>query len=361
MQKIRIYSIELPLKVPFETSFGVQYTRDALIIRYSGDVEAYGESVTDEYPGYSYEDNATALHIIRDYLINILKETQDPGEFIEKAKKIKGHNMAKSAIETMLWDLMARRIGKSLKEVVHGKKDRIESGISIGILPMERLMEMIKKSLDQGYRRIKLKIKPGWDVDVLREVRKRFGDIPLTVDANQAYEGKDERVLELDKFELMMIEQPLSENNLYGLSKLQKKLSTPICLDESIHSIRDAQTMLDMEAGRIINLKIGRVGGLTEALKIVEFSGKNRIPLWCGGMLETGIGRALNVILQSREEFNMPGDTSPSDRYFERDIIDRPFIMKNGYIDVPGGKGLGINADIEFIEKAGKIVLDEKI
>ena len=361
MPALKIYNVNLPLITPFETSFGIQYSRNALIIEYFDGVKAYGESVTEEFPGYSYEDNETALHIIKNFLIDILKETREPETFMERAKKIKGHNMAKSALETMLWDLKAKEEGKSLKEIINGKKVKIESGISIGILPLEKLMSTIANAIELGYKRIKLKIKPGWDSDVLKEVRKRFGNIPLTVDANQAYEGKDEKILTLDKYELLMIEQPLSENNFYGLSKLQKELATPICLDESIHSIRDAEMMLEMDAGEIINLKIGRVGGLTESMKIVEFCGKNKIPLWCGGMLETGIGRALNVIIQTREEFNMPGDTSPSNRYFEKDIIDKPFIMKNGYIEVQSGPGIGINMDMGFIEKIGKVVFEEKI
>jgi O-succinylbenzoate synthase len=355
MAKIFVYNLKLPLKIPFETSFGVQNERDVLLFRYSGDVEAWGESVTDSYPGYSYEDNGTALYIFRNYLLEILRETEDPYNFIEASKKIKGHNMAKSAVETMLWDLKAKREKKGLKELIGGKKEKIESGISIGILPMERLISMVKNSLDKGYRRIKLKVKPGWDVDVVRAIRREFGDIPLTVDANQAFEKHPELVLALDKYELLMIEQPMNERNFLGHSRLQKQMSTPICLDESIHSVDDAQRMLEMDAGRIINLKIGRVGGLSESLKIIEFAGKNKIPIWCGGMLETGIGRALNVIVQSREEFRIPGDTSPSDRYFERDVIKRPFIMKNGMIDVPDGIGLGIEPDIEFIEKLSKV------
>ncbi|MDP8011454.1 MAG: o-succinylbenzoate synthase [Thermoplasmata archaeon] len=361
MKEIKVYNVNLPLKVPFETSFGIQYSRNALIIEYSDEYNAYGESVTDDVPGYSYEDNITALHVIKDYLIEILKETLDPSEFVEKAKKIKGHNMAKSAIETMLWDLESKKKGISLKDLIGGEKEKIESGISIGILPMEKLIDTVKKSIDLGYKRIKLKIKPGWDIEVLREIRKNFGDIPLTVDANQAYEGKENKVLELDKFELLMIEQPLAENNMVGLSRIQKKLSTPICLDESIHSVKDAKTMLELDAGRIINLKIGRVGGLKESLEIVNFCGNNKIPLWCGGMLETGIGRAFNVILQSRMEFNMPGDTSPSDRYFEKDIIKKPFTMDKGYIEVPNGNGIGVEPDLEFIKKVGKIIFQQRL
>ncbi|MGC8687053.1 MAG: o-succinylbenzoate synthase [Thermoplasmata archaeon] len=351
MVKIEIYNLNLPLKIPFETSFGVQNTRNVLLFRYIGEIDAWGESVTDSYPGYSYEDNGTALYIFQNYLLDILKETDDPLELNEKTKKIKGHNMAKSAIETMLWDLKAKREKKSLKDIVRGKKDRIESGISIGILPMEKLISMIKNSLEKGYRRIKLKVKPGWDVDVIKKVREEFGDIPLTVDANQAFEKNVEKVKLLDKYELMMIEQPLNERNFLGHSKLQKEMSTPICLDESIHSVDDAERMLEMDAGRIINLKIGRVGGLSESLKIIDFSRKNNIPIWCGGMLETGVGRALNVIVQSREEFRLPGDTSPSDRYFEKDVIKRPIEMEKGTIYVPSGTGIGVEPDLEFIEK----------
>jgi O-succinylbenzoate synthase len=216
--------------MPFKTSFGVQYSRNALIIEFTGDVSAYGESVTEEFPGYSYEDNETAIHVIKDFLIDIIKEVKDPEEFIERANKIKGHNMAKSSLETMLWDLKAKEDDIPLKNLINGEKEKIESGISIGILPMEILLKTIKKSLDLGYKRIKLKIKPGWDVNVLKEVRKNFGNIPLTVDANQAYEGKEDKILDLDKFELLMIEQPLSEGNLLGLSRLQKKLNTPYVL-----------------------------------------------------------------------------------------------------------------------------------
>lgn len=350
MAEIIVYNLKIPLKVPFETSFGVQNVRDVLLFRYSGDLEAWGESVTDSYPGYSYEDNGTALYIFRTYLLEILGETEDPIEFISRARKIKGHSMVKSAVETMLWDLQAKRKGKSLKEIIGGSKDKIDSGISIGILPMEKLLSMIRNSLDKGYKRIKLKVKPGWDIDVVKRVREEFGDIPLTVDANQAFERNPERVKMLDRYELLMIEQPLSERNFLGHSKLQREMSTPICLDESIHSVDDAERMLEMDAGRIINLKIGRVGGLSESLKIIDFSRENKIPIWCGGMLETGIGRALNVIVQSRKEFALPGDTSPSDRYFERDVIKRPFIMENGTIAVPSGNGIGVEPDIEFIE-----------
>ncbi|HEU12624.1 MAG: o-succinylbenzoate synthase [Thermoplasmata archaeon] len=352
MAEIIVYNMKIPLKVPFETSFGVQNVRDVLLFRYSGDVEAWGESVTDSYPGYSYEDNGTALYIFRTYLLEILKETEDPMEFISRARKIKGHNMAKSAVETMLWDLQAKRKGKSLKEIIGGSKEKIDSGISIGILPMEKLLSMIRNSLDRGYKRIKLKVKPGWDVDVVKRVREEFGDIPLTVDANQAFEKNVERVKMLDRYELLMIEQPLNERNLLGHSKLQREMSTPICLDESIHSVEDAERMYEMDAGRIINLKIGRVGGLSESLRIIDFSRENGIPIWCGGMLETGIGRALNVIVQSRKEFTLPGDTSPSDRYFEKDVIKRPFIMEKGTIAVPSGNGIGVEPDIEFIEKS---------
>ncbi|MEM0245333.1 MAG: o-succinylbenzoate synthase [Thermoplasmata archaeon] len=351
MKNIIIYNVKLPLKVPFETSFGIQYYRDALLFRYIDDVEAWSESVTDSDPGYSYEYNGSAINIFENYLLKFLQETEDPKEFMEKSKVIKGHNMAKSAVETMLWDLKAKREKKSLKEIIGGEKDSIQSGISIGILPMDKLLPMIKNAIEKGYARIKLKIKPGWDVEVLREVRKNFGNIPLTVDANQAFEKHPERVKLLDRFELLMIEQPLNERNFLGHSKIQREISTPICLDESIHSVEDAERMLEMDAGRIINLKIGRVGGLSESLKIIEFVNKNNIQIWCGGMLETGIGRSLNVLVQSRKEFKLPGDTSPSDRYFDRDVIKKPFEMINGKISVPAGYGIGVEPDVDFIEK----------
>ncbi len=356
MKSISVYNVKLPLKIPFETSFGIQYYRDALLFRYSGDVEAWGESVTDSDPGYSYEYNGTAINVFKDYLLEIIKETEEPEEFMEKSRRIKGHNMAKSAVETMLWDLKAKRIGKSLKELIGGKKEKIQSGISIGILPMDKLLSMIENSLERGYRRIKLKIKPGWDVEVIKKVRETFGDIPLTVDANQAYDKNPDRIKLLDRYELLMIEQPLSERNFLGHSKIQRDISTPICLDESIHSVEDAERMLEMDAGRIINLKIGRVGGIGESLKIIDFVRKNNIPIWCGGMLETGIGRAMNVIIQSRDEFTIPGDTSPSDRYFEKDVIKKPFQMVNGMIDVPNGKGIGVEPNIEYIESISKNV-----
>jgi len=354
MSTLEAYNVRLPLKIPFETSFGVQRARDALVLRYVSDVEAYGESVTDAVPGYSYECNGTALYIIENHLIPILKETEEPGEFMEMSKKIKGHNMAKSAIETTLWDLQAKRMGKNLKEMIGGTKAEIDSGISIGILPMPELLAMVRSSLERGYKRIKLKIKPGWDADVVRRVREEFGDIPLTVDANQAFGTDPERILQLDRFDLMMIEQPLEEGDLVGSSKLQKKMNTPICLDESIHSAADVKRMVEMDAGRIVNLKIGRVGGLAESLRIVEYCGKNGIPVWCGGMLETGVGRALNVILQSRDEFRLPGDTSPSDRYFERDVIQSPFVMDRGRLRVPSGTGLGVQLDLPFVREVSQ-------
>lgn len=361
MNRLEVFSVSLPLKIPFETSFGVQRERDALLFRYVSDVEAYGESVTDSVPGYSYECNGTALYIIENHLIPLLKETDEPAEFIEKSKKIKGHNMAKSAIETTLWDLKAKRAGKNLKDMIGGTKAEIDSGISIGILPMQQLLAMVKASLERGYKRIKLKIKPGWDAEVVKRVRDEFGDIPLTVDANQAFGANPERILELDRFDLMMIEQPLEESDLFGSSKLQKKMNTPICLDESIHSVADVKRMVEMDAGKIVNLKVGRVGGLGESLRIVDYCGKNAIPIWCGGMLETGVGRALNVILQSRSEFRLPGDTSPSDRYFEKDVISSPFVMERGSIRVPSGSGLGVQLDLPFVKSASKRILSFEI
>ena len=261
--------------------------------------------------------------------------------------------MAKAALEGAVWDLYAKRTHQTLASALGGDKKEIEVGISIGIQKsVEKLLSLIDGYVKEGYKRIKVKIKPGWDVDVIRAIRERFPDVPLMADANSAYSLEDAALLkQLDEFNLTMIEQPLASDDIIDHATLQKQLKTPICLDESIHSLEDARKAVELGSCGIINIKIGRVGGLTESKKIHDYCESKGIPVWCGGMLESGIGRAHNVAITTLSNFIMPGDTAGSERYWERDIIDPEVIVENGYITVPDEPGIGYEPNLERIEK----------
>ena len=358
IEEVNLYKIELPLIHYFETSFEKLYGKASILVEVkSGGLSGWGECVADDDPFYSPEDNFTAWHILEEYLIPEILAAPDihlegydgPG------KRIRGHRMAKAAIISSLWDLDARAKGLPLHQYMGGTREKIACGVSIGIQDSPgELLEKISEEIEAGYRRIKIKIKPGWDLDILEKVRGKFTDVPLMVDANSAYTLSDlDLFLEMDQFNLLMIEQPLYSDDIFEHRKLQEQLETPICLDESIRHLRDARAAVEMKACRIINIKQGRVGGPGEAIKIHDFCMDQGIPVWCGGMLETGIGRAHNVALSTLENFRLPGDVSASRRYFREDIVDPPIETdENGYIIPSPAPGIGHTPIMELIERA---------
>jgi len=356
IEKIKINHLSMPLVSPFETSFGSIVERECLIISiYSEGLVGIGECVADRDPGYAYETTGTALHIIKDFLIpKILDiDIDSPGEFCELAFGIRGHRMAKAGLEMALWDLFGKAQGSSLKTLLHGKKQKIEVGVSVGIQNSpERLAWVMDEYIEQGYRRIKIKIKPGRDTGDVSFVRNIFPKINLQVDANSAYTFKTaQEILQLDEYDLLMIEQPLFEDDLWEHHKLQKQFRTPICLDESILSAIHAQSAIEMDACRIINIKAGRVGGLSEAIAIHDICLKMEIPNWCGGMLETGIGRASNLALASLPNFKYPADISATNRYYKQDITNEYFVLNpDSTINVPEGNGLGVSINEKVLK-----------
>ncbi len=357
--KISQSLISLPLVHPFQTSFGVQDKKFAIIIKLIDADEnvGWGETVADPFPGYAYETMDTTWTIQEKYLIPAFLKLFENGfptiEDIDKAfAPIRGHNFAKTGIESAYWSLKAQRENKSVGELYGATKTKIPTGVSIGIQPsLDALLERIGKFLEKGYQRIKIKIKPGWDFDVVQAIRKEYGDIKLMVDANSAYSLKKEHIdifKRMDRFDLMMIEQPLAYDDMLDHKKLQAEISTPICLDESIHTVSHAIQAIEYECAKIINIKPARVGGYHKAKQIAEKLGKDKV--WLGGMLEMGIGRMHNIFIQAKDEFTIPGDTSGSDRYFTQDIIDPPVkVDENGYIEVPKGRNLAVNVREDVI------------
>lgn len=356
IERIRILNLRIPLVSPFETSFGKETERNTILVAvFSGGVTGWAESPTLSAPLYNEETTETAWHVMRDFLASVLigADVDHPGEVPGLFRHIRGNNIAKSGMEGAVWDLYARTRGISLREALGGTRRRVAVGVSLGIEPAIReLLRKIERFLAEGYRKIKIKIKPGWDVEVVRSIRREFGDIPLMVDANSAYSLEDAEIFKkLDDFGLMMIEQPLEHDDIVEHAKLQRQINTPVCLDESILHAKDARNAIELGSARIINIKISRVGGMTEALAVHDLCLSRGVPVWCGGMLETGIGRAHNVAVASLEGFTIPGDTSASSRYFCRDITDPEVTVENGYIEVPSGPGTGYEANEEAIRR----------
>jgi len=364
IERLELRLIRLPLVRFFETSFGRVYDRTFVLVTVSGDgVQGLGECVADADPYYSAETHATAWHIIRDFLARLVlnKPFSHPREIFPAMRVVRGHHMAKAALEMAAWDLYARREGRPLHAVLGGTRSRIESGVSIGIQDsLEQLLERVAIERDAGYRRIKIKIKPGWDLDAVERVRQQFDGIPLMVDANAAYTLDDAAHLAgLDRFDLMMIEQPLEYDDIRDHAALQRRLSTPICLDESIHSVRAAEEAIELGACRIINIKPGRVGGHAESIRLHDTAARHGIPVWHGGMLESGIGRAHNIHLSTLPNFTLPGDIAASRRYYEPDLIDPPIeVDADGGIAVPVGPGIGVNVEWDRVQHATVESLD---
>jgi len=357
IDSVEIYIVQLPLVKPFETSFGVETHKQALLIKISSqDISGWGECVASPEPYYSYETNQTAYSIIKDFLVPLVESKRDfsPQDVLEPFKKIRGHEMAKAAVENALLDLLSKAVKLPLYNFLGGQLKKIMSGISIGIKDdLHELFEILQIASEKKYHRMKLKIKKGRDIEVLDAVRHKFPDIKIMVDANSDYTLEDMEVLKkLDDYNLMMIEQPLHYNDIYLHSLLQKELKSPICLDESIKNLEDVKTALALGSCKIINIKQGRVGGLLNSRAIADYCRKNQTKVWSGGMLETGIGRAFNLHLQTLPGFELPGDTSETLRYFKEDIIDKPVILDgDGYISVPDGTGIGVEVIPEKLKK----------
>jgi O-succinylbenzoate synthase len=354
LQGVELRRIHLSLVAPFETSFGVQTERDVLLVKVITSYgEGWGECVASEEPTYSSEYVDGAQHVLIHHLLPRLFDR--PGLAAEDVavvlRPVHGHQMAKAAIEMAVLDAQLRARGESFGHYFGATRAAVDCGVSVGIQPsIAALLHTVGEYLDQGYRRIKLKIKPGWDVEPVRAVRERFADVPLQVDANTAYTVADAAQLAaLDPFDLLLIEQPLPEEQVLAHAELAKLVRTPICLDESITSAQAAEDAIDLGACRIINIKPGRVGGYIEGRRIHDLCASRGVPVWMGGMLETGIGRAGNVAMAAMPNFTLPGDTSASDRYYHRDIT-APFVLRDGRLDVPAGPGLGVDVDVEFLE-----------
>ncbi|MFZ5878494.1 MAG: o-succinylbenzoate synthase [Chloroflexota bacterium] len=356
IEQITLHLLRMPLVAPFETSFGRETERECILITIRSEgLTGYGECVADADPGYSYETTGTAWHIIHDFIAPLIlgRDLLDPADFQRRVEGIRGHNLAKAGVEMALWDLIGKRDGKSLRELFGGVHDKVQVGVSIGIQASPAAMlQTVERFLADGYRRVKLKIKPGRDVEDTLAVRRAHPDLRLQVDANSAYSLESAEALRpLDDLNLLLIEQPLFEDDIWDHRKLQATMKTPICLDESVVSLRHARYALEMEACRIINIKAGRVGGLSQGLAIHDLCRANGIPVWCGGMLETGVGRASNLALASLPGFTLPGDISASDRYYARDITRERFTLNpDSTIDVPSAPGLGVSIDPQALK-----------
>lgn len=359
LKKIELREIEMPLINSFETSFGTATGRRVLIVRVcdKDGASGWGECTAMNHPFYNHETIDTAWSIINGFIAPMLAaaDVSSAAEVSVELAAIQGNRMATGAVETAVWDLESKLENKPLWQHLGGTKTEISCGVSIGLQKSpEVLLEVVSRELESGYQRIKLKIKPGHDIELVKIIRKHFPDIQLSVDANSAYRLNDDVKIfeELDDYNLLMIEQPLEAGDLVDHAKLQKRLKTRICLDESITTLRDTRHALELDACRIINIKLGRVGGHSEAKAIQSYAENKNIPVWCGGMLETGIGRAHNIAMSTLSGFTLPGDVSASARYWEEDIIEPPVMVSpQGTITVPTTPGIGYEVKENLIEK----------
>ena len=356
IERITLRELRMRLKTPFETSFGVTQERRILLVEMTVDgVSGWGEITSMESPLFNSETTDTAWHVVSDYIAPTLvgKEVQTASELPAVLAGFRGHEMAKAGVENALWDAEARQKGVPLHTLLGGTKAEIVCGVSLGIRETpERLVSKVGEELASGYQRIKLKIKPGKDLEFVAAVRKRFPEILLSVDANSAYDLNDVSHLKhLDEFQLLMMEQPLQWDEIRSHAKLQAQIRTPICLDECITNARHAETAIELGACRIINIKLGRVGGHTSARQVHDICREHGIPVWCGGMLESGVGRAHNIAMSTQPGFTLPGDVSASQRYWHEDVIEPEVeVSRIGTIRVPQTPGLGFEVKRDFIE-----------
>jgi len=357
IESLTLHHISMPLVAPFETSFGRETDRQCILITLQAEgLTGYGECVASREPGYNYETAGTAWHILKDFITPLIlgKDVIDVADFQKLVERIRGHHLAKAGVEMALWDLFGKREGKSLREMFGGMREHVEVGVSIGIQESAlALVRTVESYVEKGYRRVKIKIKPGREVEETSAVRRAYPDLRLQVDANSAYTLETARALRpLDDLNLLLIEQPLFEDDIWDHRKLQAEFKTPICLDESIVSPRHARYALEMDACKIINIKPARVGGLSQGLMIHDYCRVRNVPVWCGGMLETGVGRASNLAIASLRGFILPGDISASDRYYQRDITNERFVLnEDSTIDVPNGPGLGVTIDEDALKQ----------
>ncbi|MBC6315834.1 o-succinylbenzoate synthase [Listeria grandensis] len=368
IKQVTIYHLEMPLKTPFKTSYGIMHTKSLCILKIVSDdgLEGYGELEAFSAPWYTEETTNTASLIIKNHLLPMLKglDIKEPSQINQLFQVVRGNEMAKSAVETAVWDIFSKMSGQCLTAYLGGNQGDIPVGVSIGIQSdTTELVRIVGEYVRAGYTRVKLKIKPGSDIESVRQVRNDFPDLTLMVDANSAYNRADISILKkLDQYNLAMIEQPFGVTDFVDHAWLQKQLSTPICLDENIRSVSDARQAFELQSAWAINVKIARVGGLDEALKIATFCHENGMIAWCGGMFEAGIGRAHNIALAARTEFTFPGDISASNRYFEKDIIKNDFKINNGKITTPIGSGIGVDIDqkslVSYCKRREVIVLN---
>lgn len=351
IDKVTLFPVKMPLVAHFETSFGRIYDRECVLLRVESEgLVGWGECVADADPGYSYETTGTVMHILKDFLLPLVvgKNITDAADYQNRISSIRGHHFAKAGFEMALWDLMGQREGKSLSQLFGGIRDKVEVGVSIGI--QDSTVELVKR-VDEftalGYKRIKIKIKPGRDISEAEAVRKAYPNIKLQVDANSAYTlDMAKSLLPLDEMNLLLIEQPLFDDDIWDHRLFQKQLKTAICLDESVISPRHARYAIEMEACKVINIKPGRVGGLSQGIEIAQMCHKIGMPVWCGGSLETGIGRATNLAIATLPGFTMPGDISASDRYYKQDVThDRFTLNADSTITVPTAPGIGVTVD----------------
>ena len=346
----------MELVSPFVTSMGAETNIEHIIIKVDGEgISGWGECVASANPFYTYETVQTAWHILSDFLIPeiIGKNFNTVDKAISSWQKVRGHNMAKAGLEAALWDLFAKSKSIALSKMLGGVKEKIDVGVSIGIqFSINELIKKVEAYLEEGYKRIKIKIQPGNDIQPIKALRKEFPNILLQVDANSAYTLNDVNIFKaMDEFNLLLIEQPLGYEDIYEHSKLQREIKTPICLDESIRSLDDTRAAIELESCKIINIKPGRVGGFTEAKLIHDYCASKNIPVWHGGMLESGIGRAGNVALASLSNFTLPGDISASKRYFKNDIVQPEFFVnKDGTMDVPSKPGIGVEVNRKMLK-----------
>ncbi len=357
IDSIVLREVHMPQLRPFETSFGVTRERRILLAEVQSEgLTGWGECTAGERPFFSGESTDSAWQVILNELGPMLaaSDLEHGGECPGIFRQVRGNPMAKAALENAIWDLEAQREGLPLAQLIGGVRETIPCGVSLGIQPsIPELMAVIEKELAAGYQRIKLKCKPGWDVEVFERVRSRWPEIMLSCDANSAYKLRDaDYIVSFDAFDLLMIEQPLWYDDFYYHSMLQKRLNTPICLDESIRNRRDVLAAIEMESCRIINIKLGRVGGFSEAIAVHNAAQERGVPVWCGGMLESGIGRSHNIALSTLENFTLPGDVSASSRYWREDIVEPEITVSNaGEIEIPDTPGRGYEVRTDLVEQ----------
>jgi O-succinylbenzoate synthase len=364
IDRVTLHIVRLSLRAPFTTSFGTVTDRDQILVEVAGGgISGWGESAVLPFPFYNPETPQTALHILKDFAIPMFwaAKPQSPEALAKVLRKIIGNHIGKSGLEMAFWDWHAKAAGQPLYRYLGGERDSIEVGVSLGITKtVDELLDQVGVQLEKGYKKIKVKIAPGFDVDVVEKIFSRYPDCPLMVDANSAYTLKDVGIFEqLDRYDLMMIEQPFREDDLLEHAELQSKISNPLCLDESVKHVHDAEAAIKLKSCRIINIKPGRVSGLYETKLIHDFGRANKIGVWCGGMLETGVGRAINMAVATLPNFIYPGDISESSRHYHQDIVEPAIALSpGGRLNLPNAPGIGFEVSPVQLQKLSQQTIE---